>query len=422
MRILFITNYYPPCRFGWGYMQLCEEVADGLAAKGHSVAVLTSTERHGDEIQRPYAVHRKLKIELDWENGVFAPKQFFIGRLEREKLAVQQVREAVGEFQPDVIFIWHMVGIPRLALKEAEQLMNGRVAYYLADYQPEIPDEYIDYWEGAPMHGFSRLFKQPMAALALQRLAREGKPIALKFAHVACVSNYVRERLVRQQLISQNSVVIHNGVDLAHFDRQQFKEAAVPGAPIRCLVAGRLVEEKGVHTVVKAFGILDKATRRHISLTIMGDGAPDYLQMLHQKVHQLELTETITFHAPIPREQMPEMLGKHDLFIFSSEYDEPLARAMQEAMALGLLVIGTTTGGSGELLVHHQTGLVYQAGNASELAQHLSTVMHDQALFEQLAQSGYETVIQSFNISHTVNQCEHFLQAVVDLPEPNYSQ
>ena len=32
MKILVITSYYPPSRLGWGYMQLCEEVTDRLAA------------------------------------------------------------------------------------------------------------------------------------------------------------------------------------------------------------------------------------------------------------------------------------------------------------------------------------------------------------------------------------------------------
>ena len=248
MRILFITNYYPPCRFGWGYMQLCEEVVDRLVERGHTVSVLTSTERHGPEIERPYPVQRQLQIELDWENGTSAPKRFFLGRRQREQVAQQQVRHAIQQFQPEAVFIWHMVGIPRLALQEAQHMMNGRVAFYLADYQPEIADEYMGYWEGAPTHGLARLFKQPLAAIALNQLAKEGKPIPLDFHHVACVSGYVRDRLVRQKLISEQAVVIHNGVDLAHFSRERFKKTA----PVRAadsLFGGRSVggRKRGSH-------------------------------------------------------------------------------------------------------------------------------------------------------------------------------
>ena len=42
MRILFISNHYPPYEVG-GYEQLCRDVADRLAARGHAIRVLTTT-------------------------------------------------------------------------------------------------------------------------------------------------------------------------------------------------------------------------------------------------------------------------------------------------------------------------------------------------------------------------------------------
>ena len=41
MRVLFLSNYYPPFEVG-GYEQLCRDVAERLAERGHTVAVLTS--------------------------------------------------------------------------------------------------------------------------------------------------------------------------------------------------------------------------------------------------------------------------------------------------------------------------------------------------------------------------------------------
>jgi len=48
VRILFITSYYPPSNRGWGYMQLCEEVADGLAG----LAMLPGTLAQRRQVQR----------------------------------------------------------------------------------------------------------------------------------------------------------------------------------------------------------------------------------------------------------------------------------------------------------------------------------------------------------------------------------
>lgn len=412
MRVLFITNYYPPCQYGWGYMQLCEEVADGLVHRGHEVAVLTSTELHGVEMERPYPVHRLLTIEPDWENGAFAPAQFFVGRRRREETAVAHLHQVIHDFRPDVAFVWHAIGIPRVLMQEAERQLNGRVAYYLADYQPEIADEYMNYWQGTPGNPLVKLLKSPISNYALNTLMKEGKPISLSYEHVACVSGYVRDRLVAQQLISSNAVVIHNGVDLTHFD-VALRDKSPRSDKVRCIVAGRLVAEKGIHTVTDAFGQLDETLLQKVSLTILGGGPDDYVQMLHDKVEGYGLTAVVKFHASIPRDEMPQMLASHDVFLFSSEYDEPLARAMQEAMALGMLVIGTTTGGSGELLVNKETGLVYAAGNPQKLAQQLELALTDEALFRRLAQTGYETICNQFSILHTVQHTEKFLASIL---------
>ena len=119
MKILFVTNYYPPCKYDWGYMQLCEETADGLAARGHQVAVLTSHYRHGDELERTYPVYRLLPIDPDWNRGVSASRQFFDGRRGKEQQAIKHLQRIVAEFLPDVIFAWHCIGLSRAMLQAA---------------------------------------------------------------------------------------------------------------------------------------------------------------------------------------------------------------------------------------------------------------------------------------------------------------
>jgi glycogen(starch) synthase len=410
MNILFITNYYPPSKYGWGYMQLCEEVADGLCAKGHEVAVLTSTRCDGEEITRAYPVHRLLHIDPDWESNRPAAWQFFVGRRIRERRAVSYLIQLVSKHKPDVIFVWHAVGLPRCLFQEAERLTRDRVVYYMADYQPELIDEYLGYWLSQPVQPSAKLFKRPLSKLAIQMLAKEGKPIPLKYEHVMCVSNYVRERLVSQSLISPNAVVIHNGVDLSQFSPARSTGFRPRQTGLRCLVAGRITAEKGIHTVIDGFATLNsQAKESGIKLTILGDGPADYRQQLKATIEVHHLQQIIEFQAPVPREQMPDILGCYDILILPSEYDEPLARAGQEAMAMGLLVVGTITGGSGELLVHEKTGLVFEAGNPQSLATQLSRAVNDPQLAAKLAQAGQHEVINHFNIERTIDHVEAYL-------------
>ncbi len=411
MRLLFITNYYPPSRYGWGYMQLCEEVADGLAARGHEIAVLTSTYRDGPELPRPYPVYRLLTIEPDWHGRRSAAWQFFVGRRQRERQAAAHLQRLVARHRPQAIFVWHAIGLPRVLLQAAEQL--APTVYYLAGYLPELPDEYIAYWQAQPVRRSARLLKRPLARIALAMLQREGKAVPLRYEHVICVSDYVRRRLVEQGLIPADAVVIHNGVDLSVFSPSRPARTFCEAATVSCLVAGRIVPEKGIHTVIDAFAQLRDRSDL-FRLTILGDGPQQYVAELRAKVQAGDLQDMVRFQPPVPRHEMPQILDQYDVLLLPSEYAEPIARSMQEAMAMGLLAIGTTTGGSGELLVHEETGLAFAAGDPASLAQQLVRVVEEPALAARLAAAGQARVRGEFRIDQTIGKIETYLQGVVE--------
>lgn len=396
-------------------MQLCEEVADGLAAKGHDISVLTSTHSDGVGGVWQYPVHRLLQIDPDWNTAKSAAWQFFLNRRQRESQAISCLLELVSGYRPDVIFIWHAIGLPRLLLQTAERISGAKVVYYLAGYLPELPDEYIAYWQSEPVSPLARIFKRPVGRLALGILAREGKPIYLKYQRVICVSEYVRHRLVSQGLIPPPSVVIHNGVNLTRF-KPNGPDPKFAEIPLRCLIAGRVSPEKGIHTVLEAMAQfqIPSASSARVTLAILGDGPKRYIRQLREKVHTIGLASIVEFRPPIPREQMPAMLSQHHVLILPSEYGEPIARAMQEAMAMGLLVIGTTTGGSGELLVHERTGLVFEPGNSESLVTQLTRAIQDPKMVTRLAKSGQEEVVNHFDIRQTIDRIEDYLVGLMN--------
>ncbi len=410
MRILFITNYYPPSPYSWGYQQLCEEVAEGLSARGHLVSVLTSSYGENERNVHAYPVQRLLPLDPNWHSGKSGLQQFFVGRRRRERQAQQVLQQTCQEFQPEVIFVWQSLGLPRGLLQVVESLPDTPVAYYLADYSPELPDEYIAYWEAPATHHFPKWVKRPLAQVALKLLQHEGKPIMLKYANTICVSEYLRQRLVAPGLIADEAVVIHNGVDLQYFSRGERELPAFAVAGLRCLIAGRVVPDKGIHTVIQALGELaDQIPHNRIRLTILGSGPEVYSEQLHELVREQQLQTRVEFQAPVPRDQMPQVMTNYNVLLLASEYAEPLARSMQEAMALGLLVIGTTTGGSGELLRHEQTGLAFAAGNPTSLAEQLYRASREPVSAARLARAGQAVVKTEFNIQRTIEQIETYL-------------
>ncbi|MGD2158110.1 MAG: hypothetical protein PVG32_14635, partial [Anaerolineales bacterium] len=143
MRILFLSNLYPPFARG-GYEQWCQEVAIELSSRGHEVSVLTSRSpddnscQNGEEIP----VHRLLHLEVE-EGLIHTTVRLLKDRkgLEQENLASTQ--RLIEDFQPDLGFVWGMWNIPRSVPAMVEQLLPGRVVYYICDYWLSLPSSYI---------------------------------------------------------------------------------------------------------------------------------------------------------------------------------------------------------------------------------------------------------------------------------------
>jgi glycogen(starch) synthase len=86
---------------------------------------------------------------------------------------------------------------------------------------------------------------------------------------------------------------------------------------------------------------------------------------------------------------------------------------MLEAMASGLLVVGTTRGGSGEALVDGRTGITFPDGSSEALADILERFLANRSGAGQLAAAGQETVIQNFNIDVSVGRIEAYLSSLL---------
>jgi glycosyltransferase involved in cell wall biosynthesis len=110
---------------------------------------------------------------------------------------------------------------------------------------------------------------------------------------------------------------------------------------------------------------------------------------------------------------MPELLRQFDVLIFPSVWEEPLARMTQEAMATGLLVIGTLTGGTGELLIEGQTGLTFSPEDAQALAKQIDKVRHDPAACAHLISNARQKVVAEFDIRRMIDEIEAGLSEVV---------
>lgn len=404
MRILFLSNFFPPARPG-GYTQWCHEVAERLAIRGHTIGVLTSSYELEKAPAEERDIYRLLHLEADL--AYYQPVHFFTRWRKQHQENLVFLEHTVRSFAPDLIFVWGMWALSKALPALAEQLLPGRVVYYLSDYWPSAVDMHTAYWQAPARSWPMQVPKRGLGKVAMSMLASERQPEP-KFERVICVSARVRELLVESGLPVQHACIIHGGTDIERF--QAVSQRDYRSGRLKLVYAGQLVEHKGVHTAIEAMAMLvNKQKTNQLTLTLVGSGHPGYEAFLRDLVESQGLHDFVKFHGPVSKDTMPATLQQFDVLIFPSIYEEPLARMTQEAMAAGLVVIGTTTGGTKEILRDGETGLTFAPGDADGLAMQVTRLLTDPDLCYRLAQAGRQIVLEDFTLDRMAEQIEDYL-------------
>lgn len=408
MKILFLSNLYPPHHIG-GYGMLCLEVVEGLAKRGHDVTVLTSNHGVDEEITEGY-VHRWLTLESDIHFYQKSEAWFYPQKKEDN---LNHLRTLVETIEPDIVFIWGMWNLSNSLAAEAEKLVGPRVVYYLANPWPIEANMHQAYWDMPARTPSRRLAKSLLRIPARLLLADEWAEVSLKFEHAPCCSKAQRDQLLEAGVPLKDAPVIYEGIDLAAYLAQPNRWAAAHRSDILSLLyVGILAEHKGVHTTIEALAHMSPEVLKQTRLTILGSGHPSYEERLHNLVAEHNLSAYITFHPPIPRPELPEFLGRSDILLLPSVWAEPLARIMQEGLAAGMVVVGSATGGTKETIIDGENGLLFAAEDSFFLAKQIERLWHSRELGQKLAEEGRRTAIKNFDINRMVDDIEVYLECV----------
>jgi glycogen(starch) synthase len=408
MRILFISNYYPPFEVG-SYEQLCKDVADRLAAQGHQVAILTSDHQgEGRRAGTGEGIYRQLRIGPSSGRGAAPWLEFFTARRAKTRRNLESFRRVLDEFQPEVVFIWNLQGLPTELAEACERRQELTVAYWLAGYTPAEPDGYWRYWEGKPAGFLPRLVKSLLGPLAFRIMAAEGKPIRPRMQHAAVVSHYMRETHIAAGTLPADARVITNGVDYERFYRPVGPREETT---LKLLVAGRVSNDKGVHTAVDALAHLaGQPELPKATLSIAGSGSLLYRRELQAHIAANKLEDSVQFLGFFPREEMPRLMFDHDVLLLPSIYPEAFSRVVLEGMAAGLAVVGSTAGGTCELILDGQNGHTFAPEDSAGLASKLSSLLKDDSLRQRLARAGQKQVEEAYTLEIMVTRIEQFLE------------
>ena len=187
---------------------------------------------------------------------------------------------------------------------------------------------------------------------------------------IIAVSNGMREDILRSYpaVDPERVKVVHNGIDLEAWKHPQGEETDAAAAatlkrlgidPDRPTVVfvGRITRQKGLPHLLRACEQLPADVQ-----VILCAGAPDTPEIkaeVEGLVARLreKRTGVVWIEEMLPRPELIAVLAASDVFVCPSVY-EPLGIVNLEAMAVGLPVVGSATGGIPDVIVDGETGLL----------------------------------------------------------------
>lgn len=187
----------------------------------------------------------------------------------------------------------------------------------------------------------------------LNKDSKNAKEICEVSHKVITVSDYIKGRV---ETIGANIPIttVHNGIDLERFyqatpiDR---KTLGFKNDDFIVVYSGRINPEKGVKELIKAFTQLKDYP--NIKLLIIGGsffgntkGIDPFIISLQEE--SKGIADSIVFTGFIPYEQIPSYLAMCDIAVVPSIWEDPFPTTILEAMATGLPIITTNSGGIAE--------------------------------------------------------------------------
>ena len=410
-----MSNYYPPHHLG-GYELRCQSVVEALTAREHTCQVLTSTYGVGQAVQEGIA-HRVLP--QTYLSGRKRPAFLWVLQLLMQEISVYRITaQLLDAWQSDVMYVWSMVGIPKTVLRAAMDrdipLVFNIADAWLANYDTSDP------WLAIWCKAIERRLPWGLGVWA-RRLFRVGArqllgcktPVLhhdLDLRFISFVSFFRRAQYAEAGYLATHARVIHSGINTRRF---YVDRANGPGNPLRLLTVGQLLPSKGIHTAIKAVAELGRQGHL-VKLDIVGDSSDTgYQTQLKHLIKERDLADQVRLLGRVPVDQMPDLYAQHDVLLFPSVRLEGLPRVVNEAMASGLVVVGTSTGGTGEILRDMESGLVFPPGDAKAAAQQLARLIENPSLWLQLSKAGQQLVIEHFDMQRMVDESEALLRQAV---------
>lgn len=244
-----------------------------------------------------------------------------------------------------------------------KEYYHSAIEFYLEETIKRIKKECYDLVIVENRPGFILKLKKRIEAKFVLHLhndflnpeTRESFSIFAGFDGIISVSDFITKRVRQIEANSSKCKTVYNAIDLKRFLTATAKQRSAVGLSDKDFVIvyiGRLTKEKGILQLIQAIKQINDIP----NLRLMIIGASAYRKDMRPTpfIKQLELESTpirdrVIFTGFIDYEQIPSYLKTANVSVIPSMWDEPFGLTVVEAMAAGLPLITTRSGGIPEI-------------------------------------------------------------------------
>jgi glycosyltransferase involved in cell wall biosynthesis len=385
MKILILTDYYPPDKLG-GVGEIAKNLKTVYEAKGHETWVLTTGTSAGEE--------RVIRSSASLMKGVF------LNNIETIKLIRKHRFDVINAHQSTTMLFLLTKYVPFLYKKFPKVVNSFQVSYFsefnnVRSIKPfgrkftPTRKEYIEKWVFAPIHilldwiGFG--------------LSNE----------ITVVSSENKKEFERTygRLSRKKIKIIPNGVDARNFAPGKPK---LPADLLRQLRGKTVLLYVGVFRVRKRvfnllFALHEVIKNNDKVILVLVGGGRGYEEGILRLVKELGLEDNVVFVGKVPNDQVINYLNAADVFCTLSSY-EGMPIAILEAMASGKAILTSRVSGMIDLVSDGEDGYLTKVDDTKQIAKKLQLLVDNPAETKAMGEHARKKVVDHYSWDHIANE------------------
>jgi glycosyltransferase involved in cell wall biosynthesis len=236
-----------------------------------------------------------------------------------------------------------------------------------------------------------------------------------KVAAYVTMNHYYADFMADYLSIDRDLIhVIPPGLELTGYGKRPSKPR---GSIPKIGFFGRICPEKGLHLLVEACARLaNRDDMGPFELHAAGTrdpGSKQYLRQLQSDIAAGPLAGQFWLHHELNREQKIAFYQSLDLLCTPAIYPESKGLPLLESMACAVPVVAAAHGAFPEMIARTEGGILFEPGNAGDLAEKIAFLLKDRQKAAQIGQVGYQRIQAKFQARTMAEQTRALYQSLL---------